>query len=306
MTKQRTIGSEISCKGIGLHTGLPVLVKFMPAAENTGIVFRRSDLDPEVDVAADVFNVGDTRLSTCLIKDGVRVATIEHLMSAISALGIDNLLISLNSPEVPIMDGSSAPFIFLLQSAGIAMQKDLKRFIKVTKKISVTGENGEYACFEPSSTSKFNISMEFSHPHKCFSAGNCSLDFDLSSVAFQKEISRARTFGFLHQYEELRRNNLALGGGLHNAIVFNDYDVMNKDSLRFANEPLRHKLLDVIGDIYLAGCPIIGKFTGHKTGHFMNNKLLRKLINTVDAWESVNYTKNIDMPILFDSSMVTV
>ncbi|MBT4885263.1 MAG: UDP-3-O-acyl-N-acetylglucosamine deacetylase [Legionellales bacterium] len=305
MTKQRTISNEISCRGIGLHTGLPVLVKFMPAAENTGIVFRRVDLDPVVDVAADVWNVGDTRLSTCLIKDGVRVATIEHLMSAISALGIDNLLISLNAAEVPIMDGSAAPFIFLLQSAGIVLQKELKRFIRVTKKVSVTGEHGEYSCFEPSDKSKFNISMEFTHPHKCFSTDNCGLGFELSSVAFQKEISRARTFGFLHQYEELRRNNLALGGGLHNAIVFNDYDVMNKENLRFPNEPLRHKLLDVIGDIYLAGCPIVGEFTGHKTGHFMNNKLLRKLINTVDAWENVNYKESVDMPILFESNMIT-
>jgi len=301
--KQRTIDSTISCKGVGLHSGKPVMLTFYPAPEGHGVVFRRVDVDTTVDICADVFQVVDTRLSTCIATEGIRVATIEHLMSAIAALGIDNLIIDIDGPEVPIMDGSAAPFVFLLQSAGIQIQKANKRFIKVTQKVEFHGDDGQYASFTPSDKVLFQISMDFGHQHPSFSQENCQMRFDFSSMSFQKSISRARTFGFLNQYEALRRNNLALGGGLHNAIVYNDFEVMNKEGLRFTDEPLRHKLLDVIGDLYLAGAPIVAEFIGHKTGHYMNNMLLRTLMQKQDAWECAEYNVERKIPIQFNAEL---
>jgi UDP-3-O-[3-hydroxymyristoyl] N-acetylglucosamine deacetylase len=286
--KQITISSEISCRGVGLHTGKPIHMTLKPAPENSGIVFRRVDLDPIVEVPANVFNVKETVLSTCLVVDYAKVSTIEHLMSALSSLGVDNLIIDINGPEVPIMDGSSSPFIFLIQSAGLHEQDSYKKFILVKESIRFEGDAGQYCEFKPSKTPKFNITTDFSHPHKCFKDSNQNMQFSFSEESYSKEISRARTFGFISQYEQLRRNNLALGGGVHNAIVFDNYGPINKDGLRYENEPLRHKLLDVIGDIYLAGAKVIGEFNGYKPGHYMNNMLLRKLINTESAWELVD------------------
>lgn len=283
--KQKTICNKINCRGVGLHSGKSIFVTLKPAPENTGIVFRRVDLDPVVTVAADVFNVGETLLSTCLIKDNVRVSTIEHLMSALSALAIDNLIIDITGPEVPIMDGSSAPFIFLIQSAGIAEQNKNKRAIIVKETIRVDGDNGQFCEFIPSDHVSYHVTTDFDHPHSCFSEENQNMNFKFSFTSYQKEISRARTFGFMSQYNELRKNNLALGGGVHNAIVFDEYHTINKDGLRYDDEPLRHKLLDVIGDLYLAGGQVIAEFRGHKPGHYMNNKLLRALISAENAWE---------------------
>ena len=224
-------------------------------------------------------------------------------MSAIAALGIDNLIIEINGPEVPIMDGSAAPFVFLLQSAGAHVQKSYKRFIKVQQKVEFHGDDGQYVSFVPSDRVSFQISMDFAHQHPSFSEENCQMVFDFSTMSFQKSISRARTFGFLSQYEALRSNNLALGGGLHNAIVYNDFGVLNKEGLRFADEPLRHKLLDVIGDLYLAGAPIVAQFIGHKTGHYRNNMLLRTLMQQQDAWEWAEYTTERKVPIRFNAEL---
>ncbi len=284
---QKTISTQISCRGVGLHTGNPIFMTLKPAPENHGIVFRRVDLDPVVTIAANVFNVGETLLSTCLIKNGVRVSTIEHLMSALSALEVDNMVVDIDGPEVPIMDGSSAPFVFLVQSAGVAKQRAPKRIIVVKEEVKVEGDNGQYCQFKPSSEVSFNITTDFKHPHQCFDDKNQKVAFSFSFPRYYKEISRARTFGFMSQYEELRQRNLARGGGTHNAVVFDEFQVLNQGGLRFGNEPIKHKLLDVIGDIYLAGAPIMAEFNGHKPGHFMNNKLLRTLMSTESAWDVV-------------------
>lgn len=296
MVMQRTICTEISCRGVGVHSGNTVTVKFCPAAENTGIVFRRVDLEPVVEIPAIVENVGDTVLSTCLIKDVVRVATIEHLMAAIVGLGVDNVYIDIDSAEVPIMDGSAAPFVFLLQAAGIEEQQAHKKFILIKKKVEVELED-KYCSLEPWDGFKLSFRIDFDHP--AFTDENQSFDFNFSSSSFQAELCRARTFGFYHQFEYLKKNNLVRGGSLANAIVFDEKTYMNKDPLRMEKEPVVHKVLDVIGDLSLMQGRIIGAFTGIKSGHMLNNMLLKKLIASPDSWEEVSFDSPKDIPISY-------
>lgn len=295
MLKQRTI-REIRATGVGLHTGEPIYLALKPAAVDTGIVFRRVDLDPVVEIQANAKNVGDTTLNTCLAKDGVRVSTVEHLLSAFAGLGIDNAYVELTGPEVPIMDGSAGPFVFLIQAAGVIEQEAPKRFIRIKRKIEVS--NGDkWARVEPFYGSSFQMSIDF--PHPIIRSGSQTIDFLLSSMAFVKEVSRARTFGFLSEYEYLRANNLALGGSLDNAIVLDEYRVMNNDGLRYDDEFVRHKLLDAIGDIYQLGHTMIGAFTGHKSGHALNNQLLLTLLADETAWEVISYQDPSKQPVVF-------
>ena len=296
MVMQRTICTEISCRGVGVHSGKTVTIKFCPAEENTGIVFRRVDLDPVVTIAATVENVGDTVLSTCLVKDGVRVATIEHLMAAIVGLGIDNIYIDINAAEVPIMDGSAAPFVFLLQAAGVEEQQAHKKFIVIKEKVEVAFED-KYCSLEPWNGFKLSFRIDFDHP--AFTTENQSVDFNFSSSSFQAELCRARTFGFYQQFEYLKKNNLVRGGSLANAIVFDEETYMNKDPLRMEKEPVVHKVLDVIGDLSLLQGRIIGAFTGIKSGHMLNNMLLKKLIASPDCWQEISFDSPKDIPISY-------
>jgi UDP-3-O-[3-hydroxymyristoyl] N-acetylglucosamine deacetylase len=267
-----------------------------PAAENTGVVFRRIDLDPAVDVPADANIVGETMLGTTLIMGEVKVATVEHLLSALSGLGIDNLYVDLSAPEVPIMDGSAAPFVFLLQSAGIAEQNAPKKFIRIRKKVRVE-EGDKWAEFKPYDGFRINFSIDFEHPVFKTHLQTSSIDF--SSTSFLREVSRARTFGFLRDIEALRANRLALGGNIDNAIVLDDFRVLNEDGLRYEDEFVRHKILDAICDLYLAGRSLLGEFSGHKSGHDLNNKLVRKLLAQQDAWEEVVFEDGVKVPIAY-------
>ena len=266
--RQRTLKHSIRATGIGIHTGKKACLTLHPAPINTGIIFRRVDLNPVVEILATAENVGDTLLSTCLVKDGVRIATIEHLMSAFAGLSIDNAFVDISASEVPIMDGSAGPFVFLIQSAGIEEQHALKHFIRIKKKIKIR-QDDKYVALEPYKGFKVAFSIEFDHP--LFSSNNKTAILDFSSTSFVKEASRARTFCFLSEYEQLRANNLALGGTLDNAIVVDKYRVMNEDGLRYQDEFVRHKILDAVGDLYLLGCNLLGSFTGHKSGHALNN-----------------------------------
>lgn len=267
-----------------------------PAAENSGITFRRVDLDEPVDIPADPTLVGETMLGTTLIKDGVKVATVEHLMSALAGLGIDNLNVDLSAPEVPIMDGSAGPYIFLLQSAGIEEQSAAKKFIRIRKKIRV--EDGDkWAQLTPFNGFKVNFEIAFNHPVFNKLSRDASIDF--SSTSFLKEVSRARTFCFLRDVEALRAHNLTLGGSMDNAIVLDDYRILNEDGLRYANEFVIHKILDAIGDLYLLGHGLIGEYSAFKSGHDLNNKLLRALLNDQPAWEEVTYKDPERAPISY-------
>jgi UDP-3-O-[3-hydroxymyristoyl] N-acetylglucosamine deacetylase len=300
MLNQRTLKNVIRATGVGLHTGKKVLVTLRPAAADKGIIFRRVDLDPVVEIPARAENVGDTSLSTSLIRDGVRISTVEHLLSAFAGLGIDNAYVDLSAAEVPIMDGSAGPFVFLLQSAGFQEQNAPKRFIRIKKAISV--EDGDkWARFEPFSGFKVSFAIEFDHPFFQQSSKHAEIDF--STTSFVKEVSRARTFGFMREVEWLRGRNLALGGSLDNAVVVDDYRVLNEDGLRYEDEFVKHKILDAIGDLYLLGHSLIGAFHGHKSGHELNNQLLRKLLNTRSAWEHVTFTAEEDAPISFMQPM---
>ena len=300
MLNQRTLKNVIRATGVGLHTGKKVLVTLRPAAADKGIIFRRVDLDPVVEIPARAENVGDTSLSTSLIRDGVRISTVEHLLSAFAGLGIDNAYVDLSAAEVPIMDGSAGPFVFLLQSAGFQEQNAPKRFIRIKKAISV--EDGDkWARFEPFSGFKVSFAIEFDHPFFQQSSKHAEIDF--STTSFVKEVSRARTFGFMREVEWLRGRNLALGGSLDNAMVVDDYRVLNEDGLRYEDEFVKHKILDAIGDLYLLGHSLIGAFHGHKSGHELNNQLLRKLLNTRSAWEQVTFTAEEDAPISFMQPM---
>jgi UDP-3-O-[3-hydroxymyristoyl] N-acetylglucosamine deacetylase len=296
MLRQRTLKTAIRATGVGLHTGRKVFMTLRPAAENTGVVFRRIDLDPAVDVPADANIVGETMLGTTLIMGEVKVATVEHLLSALSGLGIDNLYVDLSAPEVPIMDGSAAPFVFLLQSAGIAEQNAPKKFIRIRKKIRVE-EGDKWAEFKPYDGFRINFSIDFEHPVFKTHLQTSSIDF--SSTSFLREVSRARTFGFLRDIEALRANRLALGGNIDNAIVLDDFRVLNEDGLRYEDEFVRHKILDAIGDLYLAGSSLLGEFSGHKSGHDLNNKLVRKLLAQQDAWEEVVFEDGVKVPIAY-------
>jgi len=286
MIKQRTLKNIIRATGVGLHTGDKVYMTLRPAAPNTGIVFRRTDLNPPVDIHARPDCVGDTRLSTTLVKDDVRVSTVEHLLSAMAGLGIDNAYVELSAPEVPIMDGSAGPFVFLLQSAGIEEQNTPKRFIRIKKAVKVQ-EGDKWASFEPFEGFKVGFSIDFNHP--IISKRTSRAEIDFSTTSFVKEVSRARTFGFMRDIEMLREHNLALGGSMDNAVVLDDYRVLNEDGLRYEDEFVKHKILDAIGDLYLLGHSLIGAYHAHKSGHELNNKLLRTLIADPEAWEEVVY-----------------
>ena len=293
MIRQRTLKNVIRATGLGLHTGEKVYLTLRPAAPDTGIVFRRTDLDQPVDIPATPLNVGDTQLSTTLIKDGVRISTVEHLLSAFAGLGIDNAYVDVSAAEVPIMDGSAGPFVFLIQSAGIEEQNRPKRFVRIKRPVRV--EDGDkYALFEPYDGFKVDFVIDFDHP--AFASRTRRATVDLSATSFVKEVSRARTFGFLRDIEALRQQNLAMGGSLDNAVVVDDYRVLNEEGLRYEDEFVRHKILDAIGDLYLLGHSLIGAFHGYKSGHALNNQLLRALVATPDAWEEVCFTEGKTAP----------
>ncbi len=296
MIHQRTLKNVIRATGVGLHTGEKVYLTLRPAAVNTGVVFRRVDLDPVVELYAKPERVGDTRLSTALQEGDVSVSTVEHLMSALAGLGIDNVYVELTSPEVPIMDGSAAPFVFLIQSAGVIEQSSPKEFIRVTKPIKI--EDGDkWAKFDPFEGFKVSFAIDFDHPIFNKSPQNATVDF--STTSFVKEVSRARTFGFMHEVEALREAGLALGGSHDNAIVMDSYTILNDDGLRYEDEFVKHKILDAIGDLYLLGHPLIGAFSAYKSGHALNNKLLCALVQQPDAWELVTFDDPQDAPIAF-------
>ncbi|HAT1765985.1 TPA: UDP-3-O-acyl-N-acetylglucosamine deacetylase [Legionella pneumophila] len=282
MIKQRTPKKVIQATGVGLHSGEKVLLTLRPAPVNTGIVFRRVDLSPVVEIPASYEYVGDTMLCTTLHHGKVKIATVEHLLSALAGLGIDNAYIDVNAPEIPIMDGSAAPFVFLIQSAGIREQNAAKRYIRILKPIRVE-DNGKYVQFLPHKGYKITFTIGFEHP--VFNDRPQTVSFDFSGTSYVKEVCRARTFGFLSDYEKLRECDLAKGGSLDNAIVVDDYRVLNEDGLRFESEFVTHKVLDAIGDLYLLGSSLIGAFEGYKSGHELNNRLLRELMVRQDAWE---------------------
>jgi UDP-3-O-[3-hydroxymyristoyl] N-acetylglucosamine deacetylase len=296
MVGQRTLKNSIRATGVGLHTGKKVLMTLKPAGPDEGIVFRRTDLSGCAEVRAHAQNVGDTRLGTTLCKADVRVSTVEHLLSAFAGLGIDNAIVELSAGEVPIMDGSAGPFVFLLQSAGIEEQRRPKRFVRVKKRLRV--EDGDkWAQFDPFDGFKVNFEIEFNHPIFKRRAQKASMDF--STTSFLKEVSRARTFGFMRDLESMRARNLALGGNLDNAIVLDDFRVLNEDGLRYEDEFVKHKILDAIGDLYLLGHSLIGEFSGHKSGHALNNRLLRMLLSDPSSFEEVLFESYADAPISY-------
>jgi UDP-3-O-[3-hydroxymyristoyl] N-acetylglucosamine deacetylase len=293
MIRQRTLKNVVRATGVGLHTGEKVALTLRPAAPGTGIVFRRVDLPQPVEIPADPYAVRDTRLSSCLEKDGVRVSTVEHLMSAMAGLGIDNAYVDLTAGEVPIMDGSAGPFVFLLQSAGIEEQNALKRFIRVLSPVRV--EHGDkWARLEPFDGFRLEFSIDFRHP--AFDAAGNRVVVDFSTTSYVKEVSRARTFGFMHEVESMRAQGLALGGSLDNAIVMDEYRVLNADGLRYEDEFVKHKVLDAIGDLYLLGHPLLGAFSAFKSGHALNNALLRRLLEEKSAWEYATFDEADEAP----------
>jgi UDP-3-O-[3-hydroxymyristoyl] N-acetylglucosamine deacetylase len=296
MIKQRTLKNVIRATGVGLHTGEKIYLTLRPAAPESGILFRRTDLPQPVEIKASPENVGDTRLSTTLEQDGVRISTVEHLLSAFAGLGIDNAYVDVSAPEVPIMDGSAGPFVFLIQSAGVEEQNAPKRFIRIKRRVQVE-EGDKRAAFEPFEGFKVAFSIDFDHP--AFHERTRSAMVDFSSTSFVKEISRARTFGFLRDIEKLRANKLALGGSMDNAVVVDDYRVLNEDGLRYEDEFVKHKILDAIGDLYLLGHSLIGSFIGHKSGHALNNQLLRTLLADRSAWEEVTFKEEGGLPISY-------
>lgn len=296
MIKQRTLKNVIRATGVGLHTGEKIYLTLRPAAADTGIVFRRVDLTVPVDIKACSRNVGDTQLSTTLVRDGVRISTVEHLLSAFAGLGIDNAYVDVSAPEVPIMDGSAGPFVFLLQSAGVEEQSVPKRFIRIKRSIAVQ-DGDKWARFDPFNGFKVGFTIEFEHP--VFKNRHQQATVDFSTTSFVKEVSRARTFGFMRDIEQLRERRLALGGSLDNAIVVDEYRILNEDGLRYEDEFVRHKILDAIGDLYLLGRSLIGSFTGYKSGHALNNRLLRELLADESAWEETTFDDERSAPISY-------
>jgi len=296
MLNQRTLKNSIRATGVGLHTGQKVLMTLHPAEPNTGIIFRRTDLSPPVDIPAHAENVGETMLGTTLHIGSAKVSTVEHLLSALAGLGIDNLLIEVSAPEVPIMDGSAGPFVFLLQSAGIEEQKEPKRFVRILESVEVR-DGDKWARFDPYDGFRVNFEIEFNHP--TFKKHSQTASMDFSTTSFLREVSRARTFGFMRDLESMRAHNLALGGNLDNAIVLDDDRILNEDGLRYEDEFVKHKILDAIGDLYLLGHSLIGEFNGFKSGHGLNNRLLRKLIATPSAWQEVTFESLKDAPISY-------
>lgn len=286
MVNQRTLKNAIKATGVGLHSGQKVYLTLKPAPVDTGIVFVRTDLANDVQIKAHALNVGDTTLSTTLVNGEVSIDTVEHLLSACAGLGIDNAYIEVSAPEVPIMDGSAGPFVFLLQSAGIEEQDKAKKFIRILKPISVKDGDKE-ARFEPYDGFNIKFTIDFDHP--VFRSKSQQTEFEFSTSGFVKEVSRARTFGFMRDFEYLRANNLALGASVNNAIAVDDYRVLNEDGLRYEDEFVKHKVLDAVGDLYLLGHSLIGQFIGYKSGHGLNNMLLRELLKHPDAWEYATF-----------------
>lgn len=293
MIKQRTLKNMIRATGVGLHTGEKVYLTLRPAAPNSGILFRRVDLASPVEIKADPYAVGDTRLSSCLEKDGVRVSTVEHLMSAFAGLGVDNACVDVTAPEVPIMDGSAGPYVFLLQSAGIEEQNAAKKFMRILEPVEIR-DGDKWVRLEPHNGFKLELGIDFTHP--VFDRSRRAVCVDFSTTSYIKEVSRARTFGFMQEVETMRAQGLALGGSLDNAIVMDEYRVLNSDGLRYDDEFVKHKVLDAIGDLYLLGHPLIGAFSGYKSGHALNNLLLRRLLEAPQAWEVVTFERAEDAP----------
>jgi UDP-3-O-[3-hydroxymyristoyl] N-acetylglucosamine deacetylase len=303
MIRQRTLKNVIRATGVGLHTGKKVYLTLRPAPVNSGIVFRRVDFPTPVEILAHPDNVGDTRLSTTLVSGDVRITTVEHLLSALAGFGIDNAFVDVSADEVPIMDGSAGPFVFLIQSAGVEEQNQPKQFLRILKSIFV--EDGDkWAKFEPFDGFKVGFTIQFDHP--AFNERNCHAEVDFSTTSFVKEVSRARTFGFMRDVELLRQRNLILGGSLDNAVVVDDYRVLNEDGLRYQDECVKHKILDAIGDLYLLGHSLIGAFSGYKSGHELNNRLLRQLLAEQDAWELVFFNDEVEVPISFMQPIASV
>ncbi len=304
MIKQRTLKNVIRATGVGLHSGEKVYLTLRPAPPDTGVIFRRVDLPEPVEIRATAQNVGATMLSTTLEQDGVSVSTVEHLLSAMAGLGIDNAYVDVSAGEVPIMDGSSGPFVFLIQSAGIVEQEAPKRFIRIKKSVIVE-EQGKWARFDPFDGFKVSFAIDFDHP--AFKDVPCTAEIDFSTTSFVKEVSRARTFGFMRDIEALRKNNLALGGSIDNAIVVDEYRVLNEDGLRYEDEFVKHKILDAIGDLYLLGHSSIGAFSGYRSGHALNNKLLKALCADPDAWEEVTFEdEKASSPISYTTPLQTL
>lgn len=296
MIRQRTLRNVIKATGITLHGGERAELMLRPAPANTGIIFRRTDLDPIVEITALAENVGDTTMSTSLAKGDVKVATVEHLLSAFAGLGIDNAFVDITASEIPIMDGSAGPFVFLIQSAGIEEQQAPKRFIRIKRKVNVT-DGDKWAAFEPFDGFKVSFTIDFDHP--LFKSKHKTATLDFSSLSYVKEVSRARTFGFMADFEKLQAMNLARGASLDNAIAIDDFRVLNEDGLRYENEFVKHKILDAVGDLYLLGSSLIGAFSGYKSGHALNNKLLRQLMLEQDAWEYVTFKDKSRAPISY-------
>jgi UDP-3-O-[3-hydroxymyristoyl] N-acetylglucosamine deacetylase len=286
MIRQRTLKQAVRASGIGLHSGARVYMSMLPAGPDTGIVFRRTDLSPAVEVPARAELVGEANMCSTLVDGSTKVATVEHLMSALAGLGIDNCIIELSSPEVPIMDGSAGPFVFLIQSAGIHEQDAPKKFIRIKQPVRVQ-EGDKFASFEPYEGFRLNFSIDFKHPVFKSSTQNAVIDF--STTTYVKEVSRARTFGFMRDFDQLRAHNLGLGASLDNAVALDDYRVLNQEGLRYEDEFVRHKILDAVGDLYLLGHSIIGAYTAYKSGHALNNLLARKLLEENRAWEMVSF-----------------
>ncbi len=300
MLKQRTLKKVISATGVGLHTGDKVTLTLRPAAPDTGIVFRRIDLPEPVEFKVQPDLVRDTRLCSALEHKGARIATIEHLLSALAGLGIDNIIIDLTAAEVPIMDGSSGPFVYLLQSAGIVEQQALKKFIRIRKSVEVSSGD-KWVRFEPYFGFKIDFTIDFDHPVFEHSSQNVKIDF--ADNSYVKEVSRARTFGFMHEVEALRSMGLARGGSLDNAIVLDEYRILNNDGLRYDDEFVKHKVLDAIGDLYVLGHPLIGSFVAHKSGHAMNNQLLRTMLADAEAWEYATFEHIEEAPGAFQGQI---
>ncbi len=301
MIRQRTLKNVIRATGVGLHTGEKVFLTLRPAAVNTGIVFRRIDLEPVVDVEAILDNVSNTRMSTTLERDGVRISTVEHLMSAFAGLGIDNVFVDLTAAEVPIMDGSAGPFVFLIESAGIEEQRAPKQFIRIKQSVEVR-DGDKWAKFDPYDGFKVDLTIDFDHPAVQSSQRHASIDFLESS--FIKDVSRARTFGFLDEVEALQEAGLARGGSLDNAIVMDAFHILNDEGLRYRDEFVKHKILDAVGDLYLLGHLLVGAFSAHKSGHSMNNRLLRRLLETESAWEYVSFDDVDSAPVRYLQPLV--
>ena len=293
MLRQRTLKTVVSASGVGLHTGQKARISLRPAPVDTGIIFRRVDLASPVDIPARADLVSDTRLASCLERAGARVHTVEHLMSALAGLGIDNAYVDLDAAEVPIMDGSASPYVLLIQQAGIVPQPAPKRFLRVVRRVEVR-EGDKWARLDPYDGYKLSFSIEFKHP--VIERSTQAVEVDFAETSYLKEIARARTFGFMHEVENLRESGLALGGGLDNAVVLDEYRVLNAEGLRFADEFIRHKLLDAIGDLYLLGRPVLGAFAAHKSGHALNNRLLRALLAEKGALEAVSFERAEEAP----------